>query len=34
MDRDTGVEIIRRAYAKHVMAAAGASNRRIGAAFP
>ena len=33
MDRDTELEIIRRAYAKHIMAAAGVSNRRIEAAF-
>jgi protein-L-isoaspartate(D-aspartate) O-methyltransferase len=33
MDRDTELEIIRRAYAKHVMAAAGVVDRRIEAAF-
>jgi protein-L-isoaspartate(D-aspartate) O-methyltransferase len=33
MDRDTELEIIRRAYAKQIMAAAGVSNRRIEAAF-
>src|SRR5215469_14579568 len=33
MDRDTELEIVRRAYAKQIMAAAGASNRRIEAAF-
>jgi len=33
MDRDAEREVIRRAYAKRVMAAAGVSNRRIEAAF-
>jgi protein-L-isoaspartate(D-aspartate) O-methyltransferase len=33
MDRDAELEVIRRAYAKHVMAASGVSNRRIEAAF-
>ena len=33
MDRDAELEIIRRAYAKQIMAAAGASDRRIEAAF-
>ena len=33
MDRDTELEIIRRAYAKQIMAAARVSNRRIEAAF-
>ena len=33
MDRDAELEIIRRAYAKQIMAAAGVSNRRIEAAF-
>jgi protein-L-isoaspartate(D-aspartate) O-methyltransferase len=33
MDRDTELEVIRRAYAKQIMAAAGVSNRRIEAAF-
>ena len=33
MDRDTELEIIRRAYAKHVMAAADVVDRRIEAAF-
>ena len=33
MDRETKLEIIRRAYAKRVMAAAGVADRRIEAAF-
>src|SRR5689334_17488415 len=33
MDRDAELEIIRRAYAKQIMAAAGVSNRRIEAAY-
>ena len=33
MDRETRLDIIRRAYAKHVMAAAGVADRRIEAAF-
>ena len=33
MDRDAELEIIRRAYAKQVMAAAGVVDRRIKAAF-
>jgi protein-L-isoaspartate(D-aspartate) O-methyltransferase len=33
MDRDTELEIIRRAYAKQIMAAAGATDRRVEAAF-
>jgi protein-L-isoaspartate(D-aspartate) O-methyltransferase len=33
MDRDTELQIIRRAYAKHVMAAAGVADRRVEAAF-
>ena len=33
MDRDAEQDVIRRAYAKQIMAAAGVSNRRIEAAF-
>ena len=33
MDRDAEQEIIRRAYAKQIMAACGVSDRRIEAAF-
>lgn len=33
MDRDTEQEIVRRAYAKHIMAACGVSDRRVEAAF-
>jgi protein-L-isoaspartate(D-aspartate) O-methyltransferase len=33
MDRDAELEVIRRAYAKQIMAASGVSNRRLEAAF-
>src|SRR5947208_900048 len=33
MNRDSVLAIVRRAYAKHVMAAAGVSDRRVEAAF-
>ena len=33
MDRETRLDIVRRAYAKHVMAAAGIADRRVEAAF-
>jgi protein-L-isoaspartate O-methyltransferase len=33
MDRDAELEVIRRAYAKQIMAACGVSNRRVEAAF-
>jgi hypothetical protein len=33
MDRDAELEIVRRAYAKHIMASLGLSDRRIEAAF-